>query len=475
VIRQPPSTRTGLGEQLAPHHLAAQHRFDPALALVVVAGLGDRQRHPAGDAHVGTFYVLELLLDHQLLQHTRTATPRFRPVRHQIPGVDQEVTLLLCRQGLTRGDGVAGGLAVLLGLVGQRERGAVRLAAALAVDDVDQGLGAVSHHRRQRAGPPQVHVRVVLPREPDAAVQLNVVLRVEYLSSDGVRRRDGACEPGAVEVVCPRGVPGSRRGLLGVDEHVRGVVLDGLEGADGAAELLADLRVLHGHVQCGPTDSDGLGGGQDAEDGAGASRGAAQHALLGDGDVAQCDRSDAAGGVQRRQRGHRDAVGIGVDQHDVVSGHDRQHGRIRSAQHGRALTGDHQVRADGDAARQAKRAHHTAIGESRKKLRANRIGRAAVDHHRGRHGGQEGAGAQLTALCLQHHRQLGQAEARTTVFLGDGKALPPDVGGGRPQGGRVVGALGVRVECGPGRSKAVQPFELAVCGVGEVAVVVGDR
>ena len=41
-----------LGEQLAPHHLAAQHRFDPAFALIVVAGLGDGQRDPAGDAHV---------------------------------------------------------------------------------------------------------------------------------------------------------------------------------------------------------------------------------------------------------------------------------------------------------------------------------------------------------------------------------------------------------------------------------------
>ena len=83
-------------------------------------------------------------------------------------------------------DGLAGLAAVLVGLGGQRERRAVRLAAALALDDVEQRVGAVAHQRGQRAGPAQVEVCVVLPGEADAAVQLNVVLRVEDLRADGV-------------------------------------------------------------------------------------------------------------------------------------------------------------------------------------------------------------------------------------------------------------------------------------------------
>ncbi len=252
---------------------------------------------------------------------------------------------------------------MLLGLRGQGERRTVGLAAALGVDDVDQGLVTVAHDGRQRAGPAQVQVRVVLPGVADAAVELNVALRVEDLRPNGMRRRDGAREPRAVQVVGASGVPRGGGGLLGVDEHVGGVVLDGLEGADGAAELLADLRVLHRHLHGGPTDSDGLGGGQDAKDGAGPSPGAAKDAVLGHGDVAQRHRPDAAGGVQRRQFGHRHTVGVGVDQHDVVTRDDRQDRRIRRAEHGGALPGDHQVRADRDAARQSERADDGAVSQ----------------------------------------------------------------------------------------------------------------
>ncbi len=83
-------------------------------------------------------------------------------------------------------DGLGGLTPVLVGLGGQRERRAVRLAAALAFDDVEQRVGAVAHQRRQRAGAAKVEVCVVLPGEADAAVQLNVVLRVEDLRPDGV-------------------------------------------------------------------------------------------------------------------------------------------------------------------------------------------------------------------------------------------------------------------------------------------------
>ena len=241
----------------------------------------------------------ELLLDHQLFEDVGPAAPRFGPVRHQIAGVDEEVALLLGRQGPQLGDGFAGLLAVPLGFGGQRERRAVRLAAALRLDDVEQRVGAVAHQRGQRARPAQIQVRVVFPREPDTAVQLNVVLRVEDLGPDGVRCGDRTGEPGAVQVVGARRVPGGRGGLFGVDEHVGGMVLDRLEGADGPAELLTDLGVLDRHLQARPTDADRLGRRQDPEHRARPARGTAQHTVLGERHPAQRDGTDAAGGVQR--------------------------------------------------------------------------------------------------------------------------------------------------------------------------------
>ena len=149
----------------------------------------------------------------------------------------------------------------------------------------------------------------MLPREADPAVQLNVVLRVEDLSPDSVRCGDRGGEPRAVQIVGARRVPGCRGGLLGVDEHVRGMVLDRLEGADGAAELLAHLGVFDGHLQTRPADADRLGRRQDPEHGSRLAGRAAQHSVLGDRHAAQCDGPDAAGGVQRLQRRDGDAVG----------------------------------------------------------------------------------------------------------------------------------------------------------------------
>ena len=111
----------------------------------------------------------------------------------------------------------------------------------------------------------RIEVRVVLPGEADAAVELNVALGVEDLGTDRVGGGHRRGEPGAVQVVGASGVPCRGRGLLRVDQHVRRVVLDRLEGADGAAELLAHLGVLDGHLQGGPADADGLGGGEDAK------------------------------------------------------------------------------------------------------------------------------------------------------------------------------------------------------------------
>ena len=187
--------------------------------------------------------------------------------------------MLVVWKGPQLGHRVARGLAVLLRFGGQSERRAVRLAAALPLDDVQQRVRAVCHDRGERARPAQVQVRVVFPGEPDAAVQLNIVLRVEDLCADGMGCGDSGGKPGAVQVVGAGGVPGGRGGLLRVDEHVGGVVLDRLEGADGPAELLADLGVLHRHLQARPTDTDRLGRREDPENGPCPACGTAQHSV----------------------------------------------------------------------------------------------------------------------------------------------------------------------------------------------------
>ena len=51
--------------------------------------------------------------------------------------------------------------------------------------------------------------------------------------------------------------------------------------------------------------------------------------------------------------------------------------------------------------------------------------------------GRKGPGAQFVPLGLQYHRQFGQPEAGAAVFFGDRQTGPPEVGGRRPDLGRM--------------------------------------
>ena len=348
-------TCTGFGEQLAPHHLPPQHRLDPAFTLVLGTGLGDGQRDPPGDAHVRALDSGELLLDDELFEHGGAPPPRLRPVRDQIAGVDQEIALLFGGQRADSGRGLPRRSPMVLGFRGQRERGAVRLAAAPALHHVEQRVTAVGHQRRERARPAQIQVCVVLPGVADAAMKLDVVLRGGHLRADRQRGGDSTGEPGAVEVVGASGVPRRGRGDLDVDEHVGGVVFDRLEGADGPAELFADLGVFDRHLQCGPPDSHRLGGGQDAPHGPGVACCPPQHPIWGHGHPAQCHRAQAAGGVQGIQCGDGDAVGGRVDDHEIVAGGQDQQVGVGRAQYGGVLAGGDEVGAHGHGSGHAER------------------------------------------------------------------------------------------------------------------------
>ena len=248
-------------------------------------------------------------------------------------------------------------------------------------------------------------------------------------------------------------------------------MLDRLKGADSPAELLAHLGVFDRHLQGRPTDADRLRRRQNPKHRPRLARGAAQYTVLLHRDAAQCDRPDAASGVHRLQRSHGDPVGVGVDDHHVLTRGDHQYVGVGSPKDRRALASDNEIGTDRHVARQRKCADCGSVGQARKHLCANRIRRTPVNHHRRGHARQEGAGAQLAALRLEHHGEFGKTEARTAVLLGDGQADPPERSGRRPDVGRAGGSL---LERRAGRRAAVQPVKLPDHGLGQVLVFLRD-
>ncbi len=160
-----------------------------------------------------------------------------------------------------------------------------------------------------------------------------------------------------------------------------------------------------------------------------------------------------------------------LDDYDVLTRGDHQDRGIGCAQHGGALAGDDEIGADCHIARQRERADGGPIGQSGKNLRAKRIRCAAIDHKRRRHTRKERAGAQFSALRLQHDRQFGKAEARAAVLLGDSETGPPLFGRRRPDVGGMSRAV---TECGACSRPAVQPAQLPDGGLGQVVVFLGD-
>src|SRR5690606_20112808 len=129
-----------------------------------------------------------------------------------------------------------GSMASILGGQGDEARKVVVFVAELMVDH-DEALGVVGQGQ--------------FPCHADASVQLDALF-----GHHGADARDGvlgggecAFAGGAVGVVELGGrVDGRRAGLLDVEQEVGHAVLQGLEAADGNAELLARLQVGQGGV-----------------------------------------------------------------------------------------------------------------------------------------------------------------------------------------------------------------------------------
>ena len=106
-------------------------------------------------------------------------------------------------------------------------------------------------------------MRVVLPREADAAVHLHAVLRVLEGGVERERERGRRRERDGVAVVDgARRVPGRGARELDPAEHVGALVLHALELTDGSAELDALLGVRGSRVDAPLRDAHELGGEQ---------------------------------------------------------------------------------------------------------------------------------------------------------------------------------------------------------------------
>src|ERR1700691_2564777 len=95
-------------------------------------------------------------------------------------------------------------------------------------------VGRVAQEELRPLGALEVEVRVVLPREADAAVDLDVLRRaVEVgLGAEGLGEARGDRQLLVALLGGPGSVVRSGLGRLDVEEHIRALVLDGLERSD---------------------------------------------------------------------------------------------------------------------------------------------------------------------------------------------------------------------------------------------------
>ncbi len=202
-----------------------------------------------------------------------------------------------------------------------------------------------------------------------------------------------------------------------------------------------------------------------------AARSAAQHPVLADRHAAQRHRSDAAGGVESLQRRDRDAVGRGVDDHDVVTGDQHQHLGIGCAEHRGAFPCDVEVRADDHAPGQSERADCRAVGQSRKQFGAKRNRTRS-----GRSPARPPRSAETVPGSTRGRGPPGQPparRARTPNRRAPRRWRGPASPARRPPS-RRSGVRPSAVERGAGGRPARQPRQLADRRIREILVFVGD-
>ena len=291
----------------------------------------------------------------------------------------------------------------------------------------------------------------MLPGEADPAVDLDVLGRGVEVGLRAVGLGQAGHHRQLVGVLGrrPAGVVGRRLGRLDLEQHVGALVLDGLEAADGSAELDPDLGVLdrasRGTFWAPPTCS--------------AARATAARSRVldrpGSSPAVGADQPGRrpgelqtgllAGLVHRRQRGPGQAGGVTAHREQADAGVGAATTRIRSATWP-SMTNvlcpfSVQPSPDGVAARVTPSSSHRPVSSvkasvamvSPEAMPGSRYSLAALvargEQGVGRQGhGREVRGAQQRrAHLLEHHDQLHVGEPRPAELLGDGQALQAEL------------------------------------------------
>ena len=256
----------------------------------------------------------------------------------------------------------------------------------------------------------------MLPGDADAAEHLDAVLGVGLGHVDARGGRDSRGDRqlrivGTVGGMC--GIARGDRDLLGAQQHLRAHVLDRLEAADRLAELLANLRVFGGGLQCPARQPGGLGGLHGRGEVLDALPRNGQH--LGGG-VGKHDTGKRAGEVGGGQPFDRDTVGGAVDEQEVVSRGQQQHSGRIGAQHILGGAGCAAV-AEGQVGIQRE-----ARGALAGSQRLEQIGVRTRDDQRGDRGGGDRTRHHRRRGLVDHRAQVVDGSAGSSRFLGQGDA-----------------------------------------------------
>ncbi len=424
--------------------------------------LDDRENVPGGDAVLRLLDpgLAELLFDHELLDGAGVAAVGLGPVRHGVAVVDECVLLLGGVEPLhflDEGQHLAADLLALLAEVDLPDE-----LDALAGEADDGGQRVVSvDDGFERGGAAHVEVRVVLPREADAAVHLLVEVDAQVGRRHGEAGGDrgGEAELVAAVLGLNRRVPHRGGRQLGGDGHVGAVVLDALVHRDDSPELHAHLGVLGGHVGGLAADADGFGG-ADEPGVVDQLLGAAQHG--GCRHVGERDLRRRARRVDVRRRFDLHARVMRVDDHDrrVALAHEDV-GEL-GAEHDAGVARRLAV-LDLDVAAERDRALDRPVGQTGQVLLLRGRLRGGVNGGAGDHRRDERAGRELASELFDHDDQLFEAVSRTAELLGNVKTQPAEVGDLVPDlGERLLGS----VHQGAGRGTRALLGEEIADGVG---------
>ena len=186
--RREVAARSGLGEELAPPQLAAQRGTHPPLLLLFGAVGDDRRQRPRPHRQARTVQAggRQLLVDHELLHRTGTATPRGGQCGARHAAIDHPAPALVSVLG--RAD-VRHQVVDLLAQSGGRVRQLGGQVAAAAGQGGARRLDAKRCRSSQELadgqGTAEMDVGVVLPREAHAAQDLNGALGAFDVAIEG--------------------------------------------------------------------------------------------------------------------------------------------------------------------------------------------------------------------------------------------------------------------------------------------------